>query len=243
MMQAMDGALKPAVECGGVNSRPEAGTPTDRHFARRGQGEEFEMEANWIVRSLPAAATRILDIGCGNGALISMIGLSRVVGLDFVHAGLRRTHVRFPESRLACGDGAALPFEDQSFDAITAQHVIEHMPDADSACREWRRVLRLGGQLVVVTPNGNFREPSIFDDPTHIQIFNGPRLQSTLQRNGFKVRSVCALGLPWFRQYHGLPGGWRMRRTILRNAEIISRIPGIRGAGQSLCCAALRSSG
>lgn len=242
MMQAMDG-LKPAVECSGVNSRLEAGTAIDRHFARRGQGEEFEMEARWIVRTLPAAATRILDIGCGNGALISIVGLSRVVGLDFVYAGLRRTQCRFPESRLACGDGAALPFEDRSFDAITAQHVIEHLPDADSACREWRRVLRPGGQLVVVTPNGHFREPSIFDDPTHVQIFNGPRLQSTLQRNGFTVRSVCSLGLPWFGKYQYLPGGWRMRRAILRNAESIARIPGLRWSGQSLCCAALRSAG
>jgi SAM-dependent methyltransferase len=105
----------------------------DRHFARRGHGEEFDMEARWILRGIPAHASRILDIGCGIGALFPLMGASRVVGIDYAHAGLCRTRDRFPEARLACGNGAALPFDDESFDAITAQHVVEHMPNEISA--------------------------------------------------------------------------------------------------------------
>ncbi len=213
----------------------------NRHFARRGHGEEFEMEARWIQRGLPRDASRILDIGCGIGALFPLIGASRVVGIDYAYAGLRRTRERFPETRLACGNGATLPFGDGSFDSITAQHVMEHLPDANSACNEWRRVLHSDGRLIIVTPNAEFCDPSIFDDPTHVRIFDRRDLRQTIENSGLIVEHICTLGLPWFRQYRTMPGGWRLRRALLRRAEMVARLPRIRWAGQSLCCVARRS--
>lgn len=213
----------------------------DLHFSRRGHGEEFDMEARWILRNLPRNSSRILDIGCGIGALFPLIGPTRVVGIDYVHAGLRRTRQRFPTVRLACGDGTTLPFANQSFDAITVQHVIEHLPDASAACIEWRRVLRPGGRLMIITPNAEFRDPSLFNDPTHVQLFDRKSLRQTVERGGLIVEQICTLGLPWFRHYHAIPGGWRLRRTILRRAESFARLPGLRWSGQSLCCFARRS--
>jgi SAM-dependent methyltransferase len=214
----------------------------DRHFTRRGHGLEFEMEARWIAGSLPAGAKRVLDIGCGIGALFPVIGEARAVGIDYVFAGLRRTRDRFPASRLACGDGATLPFAGECVDAITAQHVIEHMPDPDAACREWRRVVRPQGRLIIVTPNAEFRDPSIFDDPSHTTIFSRQTLREILEKAGFTVDFVCTLGLPWFRNYHEVWGGWRLRRMVLGNAGTIAQLPGMRGSGQSLCCIARRSA-
>src|SRR5665213_2402619 len=55
---------------------------------------------------------------------------------------------------LVC-DAAELPLEDNSVDFIYAGHLIEHYyPDTvDAAMREWHRVLKRGGKLVVITPD------------------------------------------------------------------------------------------
>ena len=219
---------------------PSAGRHADieRHFARRGRGEDFDMEARWIARRLPMSASRILDIGCGNGALFPWIRASRVTGIDFAQAGLRQTRTCQPAARLACGDGSSLPFADNSFDVITAQHVIEHLPDAGTALAQWRRVLRPGGTLLVVTPNARFVDPSVFDDPTHRQLFDRRELNSLMQKSGLIVNRVCTIGIPSIRKYHAIPSGWRFRRTILRRAEWLSIVPGLRDSGQSLCCMA-----
>jgi SAM-dependent methyltransferase len=223
---------------------PHAPTPVlaceevERHFVHRGHGAEFEMEARWIARRIPDSDRRVLDIGCGIGALFSSIGAARVVGLDFVHAGLLQTRRRFPESRLACGDGMTLPFADGAFDAITAQHVIEHLSDADAACDEWKRVLRIGGRLLIVTPNARYCDPGVYSDPTHVQIFDEVSLRTTVSRAGLIVEAIYSIGLPWFREYHRFPSGWRARRLVLNFAEMLARIPGLCRAGQSLCCLA-----
>lgn len=234
-----DALLSPRQPNRAINAA--TGNPAlDRHFARRGHGLEFEMEARWIARSLPAGAERVLDIGCGIGALFPVIGESRVVGVDYVFDGLRRTRVRYPASRLTCGDGANLPFASESFDAMTAQHVIEHMRDAVNACREWRRALRPQGRLIIVTPNAEFCDPSVFDDPTHVSIFSRKTLRETMETAGFVVDFIGTLGLGWFRKYRSLPGGWRLRRLVLNKAGAFAWVPGLRGRGQSLCCIARR---
>lgn len=219
-----------------------ASTEIERHFAHRGHGGEFEMEARWIARRIPESDRRVLDIGCGIGALFPSIGAARVVGLDFVHAGLQQTRRRFPESRLACGDGMTLPFADGAFDAITAQHVIEHLSDAGAACDEWKRVLRIGGRLLIVTPNARFCDPGVYSDPTHVQIFDEESLRTTVSRAGLIVEAIYSIGLPWFREYHRFPSGWRARRLVLNFAEMLARIPGLCRAGQSLCCLARRKA-
>jgi|CXWL01.1.fsa_nt_gi SAM-dependent methyltransferase len=247
-MEFVTQAIPTGLNCSGAIAHAKedhasnaANAEVDRHFARRGHGEEFDMEARWILRGLPDNASSILDIGCGIGALFPLIGASRVVGIDYAHSGLRRTRERFPAARLACGDGAALPFEDMSFDAITAQHVVEHLPDAATACKEWRRVLQSNGRLIIVTPNAEFLDPSLFDDPTHVQLFDRKSLRQTIENSGLIVERICTLGLPWIRQYRTLPGGWRLRRMLLRRAEMFARLPRMRWAGQSLCCIARRS--
>lgn len=215
----------------------------DLHFARRGHGEEFAMEVRWILRSLPQNASRVLDVGCGIGALFPAIGSDRVVGIDYAFAGLRCTRSRHPDARLSCADGAKLPFADASFDAITAQHIIEHMVDPISTLAEWRRVLCPGGRVVLVTPNSGFCDTSIFDDPTHVRLFDRASLRQSLTQGGLEIEQICTLGLPQFRNYHAIAGGWRFRRAILKNAEILARIPLLQWSGQSLCCVARRSDG
>lgn len=214
--------------------------PFERHFQHRGHGVEFEMEAAWVRRFLPRDAQRVLDIGCGNGALFETIGSRRVVGIDYCAVGLEQTRQRFRTTPLVCADAAHLPLADAAVDAVTSQHVIEHLPDYPKACEEWRRVLAPGGLLLVLTPNVQFADPSVFEDETHVHLFDKEDLAQTLCGAGFEIVELCSLGLPWFRNYQSLPSGWRFRRLVTRRSTAFSTVPFLKWRGQTLCCAARR---
>lgn len=103
-----------------------------------------------LVADVPAGG-RVLDAGCGTGrpVLTGLDDLERV-GLDFSRSqlGLARERVDCP---LVQGDMTRLPFRAATFDAVTAFHSVIHVPiEEHLACyREFARVLRPGGQLVV----------------------------------------------------------------------------------------------
>ncbi|WP_141583183.1 class I SAM-dependent methyltransferase [Actinomadura sp. WMMA1423] len=96
---------------------------------------------------LGSGASRVLDIGCGEGALSDALpdpppfGL---VGLD-VSAELLAAH---PAPRLRA-DALRLPFRDAAFDAAVAVNLLPLLDDPDRALREARRVLAPGGLLLV----------------------------------------------------------------------------------------------
>ncbi len=216
--------------------------PVQRHFLHRGTGAEFDMEVDWIRRHLPPEAARVLDVGCGAGALFSAIGRHRAVGIDYCEKGLQRSdQVRGPVP-VACADATRTPFADQTMDAVTAQHVIEHLEDYESACREWRRLLVPGGVLLIQTPNVRFVDPTVFEDDTHLHLFDQADLADTVRGSGFEIINLCTIGLPWFRHYQRLPSGWRFRRLITQRAGALSLVPFCRWRGQTLCCAARRPS-
>jgi len=214
--------------------------PVERHFQHRGHGVEFEMEAAWVRRLLPKDARRVLDVGCGNGALFETIGPRRVVGIDYCAEGLGRTRRQFRRTPLVCADATNLPLGDGSVDAVTSQHVIEHLPVYARACVEWRRVLTPGGLLLVLTPNVEFVDPAVFEDDTHVHLFDKDDLAETVTGAGFEIVELCSLGLPWFRNYQSLPSGWRFRRLVTRRSTAFSTVPFLRWRGQTLCCAARR---
>jgi ubiquinone/menaquinone biosynthesis C-methylase UbiE len=196
------------------------------------------MEVDWILRSLPAPARTVLDVGCGIGALMERLAGRLVIGMDRSWQGLSQTRRRVGSNMLACADAARLPLADALTDAVTCQHVIEHLGDCEAALAEWRRVLRPQGVLLVLTPNAEFSDPAVFDDETHVRLFSMDEMERLIVAAGFEVLDLRSLGLPWFRAYHGLPGGWRARRLVTKNAVGLSSLPSLRTRGQTLCCAA-----
>jgi SAM-dependent methyltransferase len=84
------------------------------------------------------------------------------------------------------GEMHDLPFADESFDALVARHVIEHHPDTLTVLHEWRRVLRAGGTLVVVTPDqATYPRSTIAMDPTHVACFTRDQLAALVRHAGF----------------------------------------------------------
>jgi ubiquinone/menaquinone biosynthesis C-methylase UbiE len=108
----------------------------------------------------------VLDAGCGRGEVLlacAHLG-ARVAGIDYSEAAVeisRETLAEVPGAEVVRGGVEDLPWPDASFDRVVCGDVIEHLdPDqAAAALREFRRVLRPGGVLLVHTsPNRLFRE-------------------------------------------------------------------------------------
>lgn len=120
----------------------------------------------WVFDRLefPAAA-EILEVGCGNGNLW-------LANRDRIPRGWRLTLTDFSEGMLSearrrlggraafrVADAQELPFADESFDAVIANHMLFHVADRGRALAEIRRVLRPGGSLVATTNGrGHLRE-------------------------------------------------------------------------------------
>src|SRR5947209_3586274 len=82
-----------------------------------------------ILAMIPVDARRILDAGCGNGAITNHLPADRhIEGCDISKAAL--AHVRCP-TKIA--DLTDLPFSDGEFDLVLATDVLEHIPETTYA--------------------------------------------------------------------------------------------------------------
>jgi SAM-dependent methyltransferase len=102
-----------------------------------------------FVNKYAAPGSRILDAGCGEGW--STWALRRhghdAVGMD-LGQGARATGIPY-----VVADAVQLPFRDASFDAVAVNEVMEHIESPEAALKEFMRVLRRSGRLIVVGPH------------------------------------------------------------------------------------------
>ena len=99
----------------------------------------------WLVGG---AEGRTLDVGCGTGRNLSLVGAgTRVIGLDPAREPLLAARRRAPRVPLVQGDAQALPFRDGTFDTVISGLVFCSVPDPRRGLAEVRRVLRPGGAL------------------------------------------------------------------------------------------------
>lgn len=108
----------------------------------------------WIA-SMRAGA-HVLEVGCGIGldsARMAQNGL-RVTAMDLTVVGVRtaneRARARGFDAAYLCGNGEALPFADGAFDYVYSFGVMHHASDTERCVREAHRVLRDGGQALIM---------------------------------------------------------------------------------------------
>jgi ubiquinone/menaquinone biosynthesis C-methylase UbiE len=119
--------------------------------------------AGAVLASGRRPLTRILDVGCGYGALslsLSEVDRFDIVGMDLLRARLESVRAKMSGRRatgnrvhLVAADAHRLPFRNATFDAVVATEVLEHLDEPDQLFREAHRVLRSGGRFLMTTPN------------------------------------------------------------------------------------------
>jgi phosphatidylethanolamine/phosphatidyl-N-methylethanolamine N-methyltransferase len=113
-----------------------------------------------------AGSGRILEVGVGTGiSLLSYQRNHRIVGIDISAPMLRRAQERVAEhslsnvEALAVMDAKHLALPDASFDVVVAQYVITAVPDPEATLDEFLRVLKPGGEIVLVNHLGAEQGP------------------------------------------------------------------------------------
>ena len=132
---------------------------TTRAFARGGSYER--------LAALVANATRVLDLACGDGALLAHMG-ANAIGIDLSRAELAATR------RTAVARAQALPFATNAFDAVTCHLAFMLFDDLPAVVRELERVLVPGGTFIALLGGGPTADG---DDAFHrfLEIL-GPRI-------------------------------------------------------------------
>ena len=110
------------------------------------------------------AGSDVLDIGCSQGIASILLAREghRVIGIDREHEAIRAARERLDEEEaqvrerveFRVGEGRAVGFPSDSFDAVLLGEVLEHQLDPWKLLGEARRVLRAGGRIVLTTPYG-----------------------------------------------------------------------------------------
>ncbi|HTQ83656.1 MAG TPA: class I SAM-dependent methyltransferase [Pseudolabrys sp.] len=123
------------------------------------RGRKASIEA--AEQACGPAGGRILEVGVGTGiSLPDYDRNNRLTGVDLSEPMLRKAHERVAEKKLANIDALAvmdaerLALPDHSYDVVVAQYVITAVPNPEATLDEFARVLKPGGEIVLVNHIG-----------------------------------------------------------------------------------------
>lgn len=170
---------------------------------------ELRMFFNSIKRFI---GRNILDIGAGEGIFIEYLkkqskNIDKLSALEISSKAVEKGQERNPEASYYQGSADDVyPFDDEEFDTLFMTDVIEHLVDIDQAIAESRRVLKPGGNMIIITPIFNwpkkviiasfFWEKFFYPNNPHIRFFTKKSIDTLMKKNGFE-RVYYRWGLTW----------------------------------------------
>ncbi|HUA11592.1 MAG TPA: class I SAM-dependent methyltransferase [Solirubrobacteraceae bacterium] len=182
---------------------------------------DLERRARFAL-SLVRPGERVLDVGCGDGAIAARLAAAGalVTGADVAGEALRRAGGRGAAVELVrLEEGEPWPFADGAFDVVWASEVIEHVADTAAWLSELRRALAPGGRIGLTTPDTGpltlaamalspgFAARRLDPVGDHLHFYNARSLRALLADFGFERVDVRRAG--------GVPGA---RTTLLASA-------------------------
>lgn len=145
------------------------------------------------------AEERVLDLGCGDGFVTSILfdgkGID-VIGTDYILRYLKSCSKKHGFYKgILCSDARRLPFKERTFSAVLSNCVIEHIPDVRLVLAEVNRVLKHGGRFIFTVPTPQFG------------------------RSSFLYRALDKLGLSRLAEYYVLRQNKRVYHANIMNHE------------------------
>ncbi|WP_099555043.1 class I SAM-dependent methyltransferase [Hartmannibacter diazotrophicus] len=149
-------------------------------------------------------APRILEIGCGNGALLERIlainPKASVCGIDIKDLGLAAN----PDIEFHLGQLEDVDLADASFDLIYCSNLIEHVADPVGFLLRIKTLLRPNGKAMIITPNHLSLDRYVFGRrwggyhfPRHLTLFDHRNVKTAMALSGFDVERIAGSYAWW----------------------------------------------
>lgn len=155
-----------------------------------------------LARANLQSGQRVLDLGCGTGALLrELAGGVRAAGVDLSHGMLARA--RSAGAWLVAGDAESLPFRGGSFDVVITSSSFHFWPHPKRGLFEIRRVLRWHGRLILTDWCDDFMACRMCNaflrmrSLSHPRIFSRSECAALLEESGFKVLRIEGYKVSW----------------------------------------------
>lgn len=142
-----------------------------------------------VRRAAPDRRAAILEIGCSGGPLLQMLtddGYVSLTGIDISPEGIELCRQK-NLGNVQVMDARQPGFPENSFDAIIASDVLEHLPDAPTALAAWQKLLRPGGTLLVFVPAFRFLWSGHDVVNQHFHRYRAAELAGLLSAAGYQV--------------------------------------------------------
>lgn len=145
------------------------------HWKQYADGTKYKAHADRVKEWVKEKS--VLDVGAGDGLITSLLNAK---GIEYELEGVLLAQEKCVD--VIQGDAYALPFEDNSFEAVTMIDVIEHLEDPQKALKEARRVAPV---LYINTPPK--KDDGTLTDKFHIQEFSPLGLVKLVEEAGYKL--------------------------------------------------------
>lgn len=196
---------------------PEVASPWRHHVRKRRLYVEGAIASYLRDREIDRAP-RLLDLGCGDGN--NLVWLSRFAdrnyGSDYNLVRLVRAKAQNPNATIFAADILDCLAEDNAFDIVFFNHVIEHITDDARALATIFRILKPGGLMVLGTPNEGAwwwqwayrRDPESLKNSDHVHFYTAETIGEKVSRSGLALLETHHLG--WG------PPDWKLDGKIRR---------------------------
>ena len=135
---------------------------------------------------------KILDIGCSTGVLIEglyKLTSAEIFGIDVSDNAINACHKRgLINTRVM--NGEKLDFENSTFDIVIASDCLEHIKDDQKALKEWYRVLKNQGKLIIIVPAFMALWSEQDNLSNHFRRYHRNELRLMLKKTGFKINRL-----------------------------------------------------
>jgi ubiquinone/menaquinone biosynthesis C-methylase UbiE len=146
---------------------------------------------SYIIKHLEG---KVLDVGYYACTLHKLIleqySREKIFGID--------TETRKETKYYKKASAENIPFKNMEFDTLIAGELVEHLKKPENFFREAKRVLKIGGKLIITTPNKESLTNRLFhnnETAIHYSLFTFPKIRKELAKNGFEIESE--IGLPY----------------------------------------------
>ncbi|QAY63362.1 methyltransferase domain-containing protein [Xylanimonas allomyrinae] len=186
----------------------------------------WDVASRLVARALPAEGARVLEVGCGQGAVgVRLAQRHRYTGVELDGASLAAARGR----AAAAGVDATLvhgpldSIDASGFDLVCAFEVVEHIEDDAAALAEWAARLRPGGLLLVSTPAWPSRFGAMDDAVGHFRRYEPVRLAALLAGAGLGDVGTRLYGMPLGYALEAVRNRIASRRLDVREDAVADR--------------------